>query len=172
MTMIGRPEGAEAAEFYWTYIDKVPGDDAIAVLESQMEEALIFHAAVTEERSLYRYAPGKWSIRETMNHVTDTERIFGFRALWFARGLAGALPGFEQDVAVEGAAADGIAWGEHIDEFMKVRVATIAFFKNLPETAWMRRGVASEREFTVRAMAFIAAGHAAHHFGILRERYL
>lgn len=160
------------AEFYWAYIDKVPGDDAVAVLESQMEEALILHAAVTEKGSLYRYAPDKWSIKESMNHVTDTERIFVYRALWFARGFAGPLPGFNQDVAVQGAAADGVAWAAHVDEFMQVRVATIAFFKNLPEAAWMRRGVASEREFTVRAMAFIAAGHAAHHFGILRERYL
>jgi hypothetical protein len=170
--MNGRPERTEAAEFYWTYIDKVPGDDAIEVLESQMEEALILHAAVTEERSLYRYAEGKWSIRESMNHVTDTERIFVYRALWFARGLGGTLPGFDQDIAVREAGADGITWAEHVDEFMKVRVATVALFKNLPDAAWMRRGVASEREFTVRAMAFIAAGHAAHHFGILRERYL
>ncbi len=170
--MIGRPERAEAAEFYWTYIDKVEGDDVISVLEGQMEEALILYAAVTEERSLYRYAPGKWSIRETLNHVSDAERIFVYRALWFARGFAGPLAGFDQDAGVVGAKADEVAWAAHVDEFMQVRVATVAFFRNLPEEAQMRRGVASEREFTVRAMAFIAAGHAAHHFEILRERYL
>ena len=170
--MIGRPERTEAADFYWTYIDKVPGNDPFAVMESQMEEVLLLHSAVSEDRSLYRYAPGKWSIRESMNHVTDTERIFGYRALWFARGFGGPLPGFDQDAAVFEAKADGIAWAKHVDEFLEVRVATISFFKNLPGSAWMRRGVASDREFTVRAIAFIAAGHTAHHFGILRERYL
>jgi hypothetical protein len=170
--MNGRPERTEAADFYWTYIDKVPGDDVIAVLESQMEEALILHATVTEERSLYRYAPGKWSIRESMNHVTDTERIFLYRALWFARGLEGALPSFDQDVAVQGAGADGVSWAAHVDEFMQVRMATVTFFKNMPQEAWMRRGSASGRGCTVRAMAFMTAGHAAHHFQILRERYL
>lgn len=170
--MIGRPERTEAADFYWTYIDKVPGDDAVAVLESQIEEAVMLHAAASENRSLYRYAAGKWSIRETMSHVTDTERIFVFRALWFARGFAGPLPGFDQDVAAREAGADGVSWEALVDEFVEVRMASISFFKNLPEAAWTRRGLASEREFTVRAMAFIAAGHAAHHFGLLRERYL
>jgi uncharacterized damage-inducible protein DinB len=170
--MIGRPERTEAAEFYWTYIDKVAGDDVIAVLEGQMEEVMILHAAVTEEQSLYRYASGKWSVRQSMNHVTDTERIFGSRALWFARGLEGALPSFDQNVAVAGAGADAVAWAAQVDEFMQVRMATLSFFKNLPEEAWMRRGVASGKEATVRAMAFIMAGHAAHHFALLRERYL
>lgn len=170
--MIGRPEKSETAEFYWTYIDKVLGEDARAVLESQIDEAKELFAGVSEEKSLYRYAPEKWSIRESLNHVTDTERAFVFRALWFARGFDGPLPGFDQDIAAAGAKADGVSLAAHLEEFLQVRAATVSFFKNLPDEAWMKTGTANGREFTVRVLAFITAGHAAHHLQILRERYL
>lgn len=170
--MTGRPETSEAAPYYFTYINQVNGDNPLRVIEGQLDDALSTFATISEEKSLYRYAPEKWSIRQTLNHVTDTERAFAFRALWFARGFDTPLPSYDQNVAAAGAAADGIPWAAHIEEFGHVRRATIALFTNLPKDAWMRSGIASDNRFTVRAMAFIAAGHLAHHLRILRERYL
>jgi hypothetical protein len=170
--MIGRPDATEAAPYYFTYIDRVPGDDPLEALEVQSGEALTFLRELTEERSRYRYEPGKWSIREVWNHVNDSERVFVFRAFWFAREFEIALPGFEQDIAAAAAGAHEVSWARHLEEFRAVREATLAFFRNLPKEAWMRRGIASENPFTVRALAYITAGHAAHHEAILRESYL
>ena len=170
--MRGRPESSEAAAYYFTYIDKVQGDDALAAMEIQLEEYLPVLAAISEEKSLHRYAPGKWSIRQVLNHVSDTERSFAFRAVWFARGFDTALPSFDPDTAAGGAQADAIPWAAHVEEFRRVRLATISLFQNLPADAWMRTGVASGKTFTVRALAFLTAGHATHHFDILREKYL
>lgn len=170
--MTGRPTEAEAAEYCWRYINQVAGEDAVAALEGQLTEALALFAGIDEERSLTRYAEGKWSIRETLNHISDTERIFSFRALWFGRGLGKELPGFNQEVAVTAAAADRLAWAAHVEEFRRMREATIALFRSLPEEAWSRSGVANGNVSSVRALAFMAAGHGEHHLRILRERYL
>jgi hypothetical protein len=169
--MIGRPQPDEAAPYYFTYIDQVPGEDALAVMESQLDAAGPLFAGISEERSLRRYAPDKWSIRQVLNHVTDTERAFAFRTLWFARGFPTPLPGYDQNVAADGAHADRISWAAHVDEFRAVRSATIALFRNLPPEAWSRSGIASENRFSVRSLAFIAGGHFAHHVRILDERY-
>jgi hypothetical protein len=121
---------------------------------------------------LHRYAPDKWSIRQVLNHVTDTERAFAFRALWFARGFDSPLPSYDQNVAATGADADRISWAAHVEEFRRVRLSTISLFKNMPSHAWMRSGIASGNPFTVRALAYIIPGHLAHHITLLRERYL
>lgn len=170
--MTGRPAPSEAASYYSTYIDQVPGDDPQKVLASQLEFVPALLADVSEEKSLSRYAPGKWSIRQLLSHVTDTERAFVFRALWFARGFDSPLPSFDQEIAASGAEADRIAWADHVEEFRRVRLATMSLFAHLPPAAWMKTGVASGNPFTVRALAFITAGHFAHHYRILRERYL
>jgi len=170
--MIGRPQEAEAAPYYFTYIDRVAGEDALAVIESQLDESLALFAEISEESSLHRYAPDKWSIRQLLNHVTDTERALAFRALWFARGFTAPLPSYDQDIAAAGAAADGVSWSAHVEEFRRVRLSTISLYRNMPAEAWMRSGIASDNPFTVRALAFIVAGHLAHHAAILRERYL
>lgn len=170
--MIGRPEASEAAHYYFDYINQVNSDNPIRVMEQQLDEALSTFSAISAEKSLYRYAPEKWSIRQVLNHVTDTERAFAFRALWFARGFDPPLPSYDQDVAAAGAAADAIPWAAHIEEFGHVRRASIALFRNMPAHAWMRSGIASDNRFTVRAVAFIIGGHVAHHLKILRERYL
>jgi DinB superfamily len=170
--MTGRPQPTEAAPYYFTYIDRVAGDDALAVIEGQLDDALALFAEITEEKSLHRYAPEKWSIRELLNHIADTERAFGFRALWFARGFSAPLPGYDQNVAAAGAAADGVPWSAHVEEFRRVRLSTISLYRNMPPDAWTRSGIASDNPFTVRALAFIIAGHLAHHTAILRERYL
>ncbi len=170
--MIGRPEASEAAPYYSTYIDQVIGEDALSAMESQLEESLTLLASISEEDSKRRYAPGKWSMRELLNHVTDTERAFAFRALWFARGFEAPLPGYDQNIAAAGAQADLIPWAAHVEEFSHVRLSTISLFRNLPSDAWMRSGIASDNRFTVRALAFIIVGHVAHHLAVLRERYL
>ena len=170
--MRGRPQESEAANFFWKYIDKVEGDDPIAALERQLPDAMALFAEISEERSMFRYAPEKWSVRQSLNHVTDTERAFTFRALWFGRGFAGALDSFDDQTAAAGAQADRVRWAAHVEEFRQVRLATISLFRNMPDEAWLRTGVASGNVVSVRALAFISVGHAAHHFALLRERYL
>jgi hypothetical protein len=169
--MTGRPQPDEVGSYYFTYIDQVPGDDPLAVIESQLDRYVPPLLSISEEKSRYRYRPGKWSVREVLNHLSDTERAFVFRALWFARGFDSPLPGYDQIIAANGALADSISWAAHVEEFKRVRLATIAFFQNLPNDAWMRRGIASDNPFTVRALAFIVAGHVTHHFKILEDRY-
>jgi uncharacterized damage-inducible protein DinB len=170
--MNGRPQPGEVAPYYFTYIDQVEEDDPLPVIERQLDEYQPLLSGISEEQSLYRYSPGKWSIRQVLNHLTDTERAFAFRALWFARGFDTPLPSYDQEIAAAGAKADTISWAAHVEEFKRVRLATISLFRNLPEDAWMRTGIASGNPFTVRALAFITAGHVTHHFRILRERYL
>ena len=170
--MTGRPEPGEAAAYYSTYIDRIASPDIRGALEAQSAEIVPFLRTVTEKKSRHRYAPGKWSVREMWSHVNDAERVFLYRALWFARGFDSPLPSFEQETAVRTAGADEIAWAEHIEEFRAVRSATLAFFRHLPAGAWKRTGVASGNPVSVRALAYIIAGHAAHHRAILEERYL
>jgi DinB superfamily len=162
----------EAPDYFWKYINQVVGNDPVAALVAQLDEISNLAAEFTEERSLYRYAEGKWSVREALSHVTDTERVFGFRALWFGRGFTEPLLSFDQDIAVAGAQADRLAWAKHVEEFRQVREAAISLFRNMPEEGWSRSGIASGKPVSVRALAFISAGHAAHHFKIVRERYL
>lgn len=170
--MIGRPDENEAAPHYFTYINQVSGDNALAVIEDQLTKTSRLFSEISEKTSEHRYAPGKWSIRELLNHVTDTERAFAFRTLWFARGFESSLPSFDQNIAAAGAEAIRISWAAHVEEFRQVRLSTISLFRNMPIEAWSRSGIASDNRFTVRAMAYITAGHAEHHWKILRERYL
>jgi hypothetical protein len=166
------PDRSEAAEYYFTYIEKVPHGDICQILDDQLAETLPLLQSISEERSLYRYEPDKWSIREAFGHVNDAERLFVFRAFWFARGFSDPLPSFDQNTAVPASAAHSRSWSSHVDEFRTIRAATLTFFRSLPAAAWARRGVASGNPFTVRALAFIVAGHVAHHVKILNERYL
>jgi len=168
---IERPDRTESAEYYFTYIDQVPAGDIRKFLETQAGETAAMLRSISDDASLGRYAPDKWSIREVVSHINDAERVFTFRAFWFARGYDSALPSFDQDVAVKTANADQRAWHEHVDEFDSIRAATVALFSSLPDEAWSRRGIASGNPFSVRALAFVTAGHVAHHIRILRERY-
>ncbi len=170
--MIAIPDRTEAAEYYFTYIDEVPQGDVLEILRAQSDEMRTLLRSISDDWSLHRYAPDKWSIREVVSHVNDTERVFVFRALWFARGFDTPLPSFDQDVAVAGADADERSWSSHIEEFSAIRTATSAFFESVPTQTWDRRGIASGNPFTVRALAYITAGHLAHHARVLRTRYL
>jgi hypothetical protein len=166
------PEPSEAAPYYFKYIDQVHGGDIVAVLQGQLDETLALLSGISEEKSLHRYAPDKWSFREVINHVNDCERLFLFRAFWFARGFDTPLPSFDEKISAASARADEFPWASHVEEFRVVRLSTLAFFRNLPAEAWMRSGTASGMPFTVNALAYLAAGHLAHHLAILRERYL
>lgn len=170
--MVGIPERNEAASYYFKYIDRIASADIVGVLETQLEETLGLLEGISEDKSLHRYAPDKWSIRQLLNHINDTERVFLYRALWFGRGFDTPLPSFEENISAEAARSDEISWTRHLEEFRGIRLATVAFFRNLPAEAWSRNGIASGNPVTVRALAYITAGHLAHHVAILKERYL
>jgi len=167
-----RPQPGEAAPSNSRYIDLVPETDIVAVLRSQLDETMAVLAPVTEELSLKAYEEGKWTLRQVLNHINDGERIFTFRALWIARGLKEPLPGFEQDDCVAGARANDTSWNSLVDEFRIVRLATVAFFEKVPSDAWSNVGVANDSPVTVRALAYMIAGHVRHHLGVIKERYL
>ncbi|HEV3037195.1 MAG TPA: DinB family protein [Candidatus Angelobacter sp.] len=169
--MIGRPESTEAAPYYFRYIDRISDNDIVRVVSDQLQDTLELCSTISEGKSLYRYAADKWSIRQVVNHITDSERAFAFRAFWFARGFETPLPGFDQDSAAAGAMADSISWAAHIEEFRRVRLASISLFENMPPAGWTRGGIASDNYVSVRALAYIIAGHLSHHLAILSERY-
>jgi hypothetical protein len=167
-----RPARDEAAAYYFKYIDVVPFGDICAILDAQCADTLAFLRSIPAQRAGHRYAEDKWSVSEVVAHVNDCERMFAFRAFWFARGFDSPLPSFDQDIAARHAGADDRPLNTHIGEFAAVRAATLELFSHLPADAWLRRGIASDNPFTVRALAYIAAGHVSHHLTILRERYL
>jgi uncharacterized damage-inducible protein DinB len=170
--MMKRPEVNEFASYYSVYIDRITSVDIVAVLENQLAETANFLRPVSEEQSLYRYGPDKWSMRQLLNHVNDTERVFLFRAFWFARGFPDELPSYDQEVAAATANADEYSWASHIEDFRAIRESTLTFFRNLPDDAWTRDGIASGNRVTVRALAYILAGHVSHHIAVLQEKYL
>jgi hypothetical protein len=169
--MTTTPDRTEAAAYYFTYIDLVRGD-VLEAMQAQAAAGLAELKGISEEQSLGRYAPDKWSIREVVGHLNDTERLFVSRAFWFARGFDSPLPSFDQNVAIATAGAHERTWESLVEEFRAIRLGTLAFFANLPEDAWPRRGVASDNPFSVRALAYLTVGHVEHHMKIVRERYL
>lgn len=170
--MVGPLARNEAAPYYYKYIDRVTRYDVMQELETQLHELPQFLRNISEEKSLHRYAPEKWSIRQVLNHINDSERVFLFRAFWFARAFPSPLPSFDQNVAMAAADSNELSWANHIEEFVSARQTTLSFFRNLSQPAWLRTGIASDNPFTVRSLAYIIAGHAAHHAGIIQERYL
>ncbi len=166
-----RPGPGEYAPNYETYISKVKGNDIVSILEVQRLQMAQLFAARSERDGNFRYAPDKWTVKEVLGHVCDTERIFAYRALRIARGDQTPLPGFEQDDYVRGGNFAERTLADLAEEFGLVRAATIAFFKSVQKDAWQRRGVANKNEVSVRALAFIVAGHELHHRLILEERY-
>ena len=168
---MNRPEATEYADYYANYIAKVPGSDVLSVLESQRLQMLQLFAGRSEREGNFRYAPDKWTVKEVLGHITDSERIFTYRALRIARGDQTPLPGFEQDDFVKNGGFNERTLAGLAEEFALVRGASLALFRSFPLEAWERRGVASQKEVSVRALAFITAGHQIHHRLILEERY-
>ena len=171
-TLIARPGTDEYAPYYGTYIGKVPDGDLRAMLASQLAETLALIRSIPESRGGHRYAPDKWSIKGVLGHLADSERIFSYRALRIGRGDATPLPGFEQDDYVPMGNFDARTLRDLADELAAVRQATIQLFAHLDQAAFERRGTASGKPVSVRALAYIIAGHELHHVGILKTRYL
>jgi hypothetical protein len=169
--MIQPPQSSEHLPYYSRYTSLVEGQDLTAILEKQIDASLPFLHSISDEKSLYRYAPGKWSIKEVLGHLIDAERIFAYRALRFARNDPRTVIGFDQDPYVEAAGFDAHPWPDLVAEFEHVRRSTILFFRGLTPEAAMRSGLANDASITVRALGYIIAGHELHHLGILRERY-
>jgi len=168
----GKPAPTEYAPYYAKYIDLVAGDDPVDSLCEQVRESLALLRPLTPDVSLHRYAEGKWSLREVVGHLTDAERVFAYRALRFSRADQTALSTFDQDPYIAAAQFDRRPWPDLLTEFELVRRTTILLFRGLDEAAWHRRGVASDNEVSVRALAYIIAGHELHHMKLVRDRYL
>ena len=169
---IARPSRSEYDRYYDGYISRVPEGDLFDLLERQGRETQGLLRGIDDAKALTRYAPGKWSIKDMLGHVIDTERIYAYRALRFARGDAQPLSGFEQDDYVRAAGSDRRPLVELAAELDQVRRATILLFRSFDGAALERRGTADTKALTVRALAYIIAGHERHHVAILRERYL
>lgn len=169
---IDRPGDDEYGAFYAGYVAGVPEDaDLLALLGEQRDATAAMLAAVSGERSEFRYAPGKWSIKEVVGHLSDTERIMAYRALRIARGDETPLAGFDENAYVPLARSDDLGLADLVAEWVAARQATLAMFGNFPAEAWIRRGSASGHAVSVRALAYIIAGHERHHVQVLRTRY-
>jgi uncharacterized damage-inducible protein DinB len=169
ITLPGSDEHSPQAR---TYVDAVRDvADVRALLRSQPQTLRAALQSLSDEQALARYAPGKWSIKEVVGHVADTERIFAYRLLRVARGDATPLPGFEQDPYVAGAAFDARPLAAVLAEFETARAATLALLDGLSAEALARRGVASNHPVSARALVYIIAGHVQHHLRVLREKY-
>ena len=171
-SMKARPQEGEFNPYYSKYIGLVPDGDIVKTLRQQLPETLSLLESIPEERAGYRYAEGKWSVKQLLAHLTDAERIFVYRALCIARGDTQPLPGFEEDEYVRGAAFDSLPLAKIIAEFETVRAATLSFFDNLDDAAWAKKGNANGSGVSVRAIAYILAGHERHHRQVLKDRYL
>lgn len=166
-----RPAKSEYDPYYHRYISLVPDDDVLVALDQQLSETLILLRSLSEQHGTFRYEPGKWSAKEVLGHLIDTERIMSYRALCIARSDRTPLPGFEQDDYVKAGAFDHRTVGNLAREFEQVRRSTISLFRNLEPNAWERIGIANNVEVSVRALAYIIAGHELHHKAILKDRY-
>ena len=165
-----RPDASEHAPYFQSYVTKVPGADAIAELEASLDETCALVAAHADKAD-YAYAEGKWTVKQVLGHLIDAERVFAYRALTFARADVGPLPGFEENHWAAANTCAGRRLEDLVAEMRAVRLATLALFRGFDASELSRSGTASGRPFTVRSLAWIAAGHARHHLGILRDRY-
>ena len=170
--MNSRPQANEYASYYGKYINLVPEGNILEILSDQIQSVEKLFSRITEEKSKFRYAEGKWSIRELLGHITDTERVFAYRALRFSRNDKTALPGFEQDDFVPNSNHDNVLLKNLVEEFILVRKSNIKLFESFTDEMWLRTGTASENTMSVRAVAFNLAGHLIHHTNVLKEKYL
>lgn len=170
--MTGRPGTNEYADYYEKYVSLVPDGDIAETLARQIDESLTTYRSISEDQAKFRYGPEKWSIKQSLGHVCDAERVFGYRATAFARGDRNALPGFEQDEWIPFAESDKRSWKSLVEELKAIRGSTVALFRSLSDEALARRGVASGKDVSVLALGFIAAGHERHHLTVLKTKYL
>jgi hypothetical protein len=170
-SIVPKPGSGEFDPYYDRYISLVGGSDILATLEKQCQETVELLASRGEVQGEFRYAPGKWSVKEVVGHLTDAERIFAYRALRISRNDKTPIEGFEQDDYVRYGPFGHCRLVDLVGEFRSVRQVTWSLFRALDEAAWERRGVANKSEISVRALAYIIAGHELHHRRVLQERY-
>jgi DinB family protein len=169
--IVTRPQPGEYAPYYDRYVSMIQGDDILKILDQQRRQTMLLLSGRNDDDGDFRYAPEKWSANEVLGHVCDTERIFAYRALRFSRADATPVEGFEQDDYVRNGPFEHRPLSDLVDDFIAVRRATLSLLRNLDEAAWLRRGVANKNEVSVRALAYIIAGHELHHRRILEEKY-
>ena len=167
-----KPQANEYAPYFERYISLVSEDDVVAAIERQMQETATLLASVGEEKSTFRYAPEKWSIKQVVGHVTDAERVFAYRLMCIARGETQPLPGFDENDYMRHASFDALPFAEIADGLAAARRATLSLIRGLADEAWTRTGIANQNEISVRALAYTLLGHERHHLRMLRERYL
>lgn len=170
--VIGRPEASEHLPYYEKYISLVQSSDIVTELREQMTRTQALLASMGDEKGNFRYAPEKWNVKEVLGHLIDTERIMGYRALRIARNDRTPMEGFEQDDYVRNGPHGNCTMKDLAQEFACVRQVSVFLFRSLDAEAWMRRGTANKAEITVRALAYIIAGHELHHRRMLVEQYL
>jgi len=168
----GRPQPSEYAPYYEKYVSLISATDILGALEGQRLVMSQLLAARSEREGNFRYAPDKWTLKEVVGHINDTERVFAYRALRISRGDQTPIEGFEQDDYVKNGNFSERTLTDLAEEFSHVRDATLALLRSLSGPAWTRRGIANKNEVTVRALAYIIAGHEVHHRRILEEKYL
>ena len=166
------PDAGEYGAFYAGYVARVPAGDLLPTLAHQLDETVALVDQFGEARAGHRYAPGKWSVKEVVGHLADTERVFAYRALRIARGDATPLPSFDENLFVANAHFDRRPLAALVAELRLVRQGTLALLHTLDDEALARRGTASNNPLTARAAAYVLAGHERHHAAVLRERYL
>jgi hypothetical protein len=168
---MGRPEAGEYAPYYDRYISLVKGDNILDILDDERRKFVLLLSGRSEEEGNFRYAPDKWTVKELIGHINDTERIFSYRALRIARGDQTPMEGFEQDDYVRNASFNARTLEDLVEDYIAVRRATVSLFRNLSPEVWIRSGTASNNKVSVRAIAYTIAGHDLHHRRILEERY-
>ena len=168
---VGRPQPGEYQQYYERYISLVQGEDILSTLDEQRRKTVMFLSGRSEADGDFRYAPEKWSAKEVLGHLNDAERVFAYRAMRIARADATPMEGFEQDDYVRNGPFARRPLADLIEDYIAVRRATLSLLRSLDEAAWLRRGVANKHEVSVRALAYIIAGHELHHRRVLEEKY-
>ena len=170
--ILSRPLPGEFAPAYAPYVAAVPTGDVLAILQVQSDAVSALFGGLSEAQAGFRYAPGKWSMKDLLQHLIDAERVFSYRAMRVGRGDTTPLPGYEENAFAAAAHADHRAMADLLAEWQAVRAGSQALFRSLPEAAWANVGNANGVPITARCFPFLCAGHTAHHLGIIRERYL
>lgn len=170
--MLIRPSIEEYVANFGHYVDLVPEGNVREVLEQSLKTTTELYATFTEEQRGYRYAPGKWSLKQVLGHVTDNERIMSYRALRIARGDKANLAGYDENEFVSNASFDEMSLAAIVDDYVAVRRATLTLLNGISDEAWTRIGVVNGYESSARAWIYILAGHELHHLDVIRDRYL
>lgn len=170
--MLQRPLESEYPPYYAAYIKLVPEGELLSILKESLVKTKELFESISEANEQFRYAPGKWSIKEVLGHMTDTEKIMSYRLLRFGRGDQTALAGFDEKLYVEGSHVNQLPMKSILDDFTATREATITLVQNMPEAAWAKKGFANNNQISTRALAYIIAGHTTHHRKIITDRYL